>query len=73
MNKKYLKGVKIIMSRKEIKRVKGFDSGKFNCVTCNKALYLYWNGGELDDVECCGKLYRTEHHEIDLVIYDKTK
>ena len=55
---------------KEIKRVNGFDAGSYKC-ECGEDLYLYWNGGELDEEECkCGKFYRTEHQEAALVIYD---
>lgn len=68
----HLKEVKN-MNKKEVKRVKSFDSGAIDCIVCNKTLHLYWNGGELDNVECCGILYRTEHQETDLVIYDKKK
>lgn len=55
---------------KEINRIKGFEAGNFQC-ECGENIYLYWNGGELDSEECkCGKFYRTEHQEVDLVIYD---
>lgn len=61
------------MSKKVVRRIKRFDSGAIDCIVCNKSLHLYWNGGELDQVKCCDILYRTEHQEIDLVIYDERK
>jgi hypothetical protein len=56
---------------KEIKRVKGFEEGDSKCIKCGKMFHLFWNGGELDRHFCCGLEYRTEHQEIDLVIYER--
>ena len=57
--------------KEEIKRVKGFQSGDFTCLRCHRSFYLHYNGGELDQVECCGLVYQTEHVQIDLVIREK--
>jgi len=56
---------------KEIGRIKGFESGLFKCCKCGKENHLFFNGGELDEITCCGIKYVTEHIQIDLVIYDK--
>lgn len=55
----------------EIIRVKNFSHGDVECIKCKNQLRLYFNGGELDQVECCGHVYATEHAAIDLVIYKK--
>ncbi len=55
---------------KEIKRVEDFHSGEIKCLRCGKDLELHWNGGELDEVDCCGFLYILEHTRVDLVVYD---
>jgi hypothetical protein len=54
----------------EIKRIENFESGDTNCIKCGKVLHLWFNGGELDSVECCGLQYKTEAQQIDLVVYD---
>ena len=53
----------------EVGRIPDFGYGDFNCEGCGRKLHLYFNGGELDDKECCGYRYSTEHTQIDLVIY----
>ena len=53
---------------REIKRVPHFSDGDVECLRCGKTLHLYYNGGELDFVRCCGLVYRTEHVQTDLVI-----
>jgi hypothetical protein len=57
---------------REVARVENFDSGATNCIRCGKALYLFFNGGELDSVECCGLTYCTEVQQTDLVVYETT-
>ena len=57
--------------RKEIKRISNWDNGSggnVNCLKCGKLLTLYFNGGELDQLRCCGLVYYTIHTQIDLVI-----
>lgn len=45
----------------EVHRIADFgESGDVDCLTCGKKLHLYFNGGELDQRECCGLIYRTE-------------
>jgi hypothetical protein len=56
---------------REIARVEHFDSGDTQCIRCGKTLHLYFNGGELDSVKCCGLTYMTETQRIDLVVYEK--
>lgn len=58
------------MNKKEIKRVENFDEGDVSCVKCGKVLHLYYNGGEMDEVRCCGLIYRTEIQKVDLVVYE---
>jgi len=55
----------------EIARIKNFESGDVNCIICGKVLHLYFNGGELDKVECCGLNYATQHVQTDLVVTSK--
>lgn len=52
----------------EVKRIEDFESGKFNCIKCNKEMTFWFNGGELDENECCGLTYSTEVTSIDLVV-----
>lgn len=55
---------------KIVNEIRGFESGDYKC-ECGEVVHLYWNGGELDEKECkCGKFYRTEHQEVNLVIYE---
>lgn len=42
---------------------------ELKCISCGKEIELWYNGGELDQVECCGYLYRGEHRQIDIAIY----
>lgn len=42
----------------------------FPCIRCGKELHLYFNGGELDRVQCCGLSYFTEHTGLDLVVME---
>ena len=60
------------MELREFARVEGFESGDTQCLRCGKTLHLYFNGGELDSVECCGMTYKTEVIRIDLVVYEKS-
>lgn len=57
---------------KEIKIVRGFCEGDINCLKCGQAIHLYYNGGELDTLTCCGLRYSTEADEINLHIYEIT-
>lgn len=41
------------------------------CTRCGKPVRLFFNGGELDQQECCGVVYRTEIMAVDLVIADR--
>ena len=52
----------------EVTRVKEFNEGKTECLVCRRVIRLYWNGGELDRVNCCGHTYRTQHMRTDLII-----
>lgn len=54
----------------EIKRVRDFEEGDFNCIRCGKKMRFWFNGGELDKHYCCGLNYETVHGDIDLVITD---
>lgn len=54
-----------------VHRIEDFDSGDVACRECGRTLHLFWNGGELDAVECCGRTYRTEHVRVDLVVYQQ--
>lgn len=38
------------------------------CIKCGKEIELWFNGGELDERQCCGLMYSTEINKIDLVI-----
>lgn len=58
-------------NNKEVKRIENFYEGEIKCINCGKILRLHWNGGELDEEQCCGYTYRTEHIQVDLVIYGK--
>ena len=56
----------------EIKRISNFTSGEVVC-ECGEKFYLWFNGGELDMHTCkCGLIYKTEHRQIDLVVYKIT-
>ena len=55
--------------REEIKRIPDFGEGDIACMGCGRKLRLYFNGGELDEIVCCGYHYETVHTQIDLVIY----
>lgn len=59
------------VQRLENKFVESY-SEEFQCVACQRKIDLYYNGGELDQEECCGYLYRGEHRQIDVVIYKTT-
>lgn len=52
----------------EIKRIENWSDGTIECLKCKKPIRLWWNGGELDQKECCGLMYRTEEVQVDLVI-----
>lgn len=56
----------------ELKRIENFESGLVECLRCSKPITIHFNGGELDEKECCGLVYRTEHVQIDLVIEEKS-
>lgn len=61
------------MSGKEIiKRIENWSSGDINCLRCGEELHLFFNGGELDSVECCGLTYETQCQRIDLIISEET-
>ena len=54
---------------KEISREIVFDMPiTKNCLKCGKEIVLYFNGGELDDTECCGLYYNLQHGEIYFVV-----
>lgn len=55
----------------EIERVEDFDFEPFACLRCGENLTLYPNGGEGDEVDCCGLHYQTEHVQTDLVVTEK--
>lgn len=57
---------------REVARTENFKAGDTACIRCGAALHLYFNGGELDSVQCCGLVYRTEVQRTDLVVYEKT-
>lgn len=38
------------------------------CLICKNVLTLYFNGGELDRQDCCGRVYELQHARIDYVI-----
>lgn len=40
------------------------------CPKCGKHHTLYFNGGELDKVECCGIVWCTEIKAVDLVMIE---
>lgn len=40
------------------------------CLTCGKAITLWYNGGELDQTECCGKVYELQGRGTDFVVRD---
>ena len=40
------------------------------CLRCGKAIKLWFNGGELDQRECCGLFYRLQSDRIDFVVHD---
>lgn len=57
--------------RVEVKRIKNIPIGEYfktNCVECGKSIELYFNGGELDYVNCCGYDYSLEHVQIDFIV-----
>jgi hypothetical protein len=56
---------------KEVARIQNFEEGDFKCLRCGKPFHLFWNGGGLDEAQCCGLRYRTEHVQIDLVVYEQ--
>lgn len=57
------------MNEEEVQRLPDWgESGDVDCLMCGKTIHLYFNGGELDQQECCGLTYRTECQQIDLVI-----
>ena len=39
---------------------------EFACPCCRKALHLWFNGGELDRVECCGMIYELTYGDAPL-------
>lgn len=38
------------------------------CFGCGRAIHLFFNGGELDGMRCCGYEYRLELVRIDFVV-----
>lgn len=40
----------------------------YPCKGCGKNIRLWFNGGELDERQCCGYTYRLEHKRIDFVV-----
>ncbi len=42
---------------------------EFHCGGCDQLLWLWFNGGELDETECCGFRYTLESPTIDFVVY----
>jgi hypothetical protein len=54
----------------EIRRIEDWGHrGETNCVICGARIYLWFNGGELDQKQCCGLTYQQEARGYDLVIY----
>jgi hypothetical protein len=43
-------------------------SGEVTCRGCGRLIHLWFNGGELDVVTCCGRRYRSEVIGYQLVI-----
>lgn len=60
---------------KEILRVHNVMEGEnlytTQCIVCGKELNLWYNGGELDQSECCGHVYELEHGPLDFVVRKK--
>lgn len=52
----------------ERKVVPDFSEGDVLCPVCGRCFHLYFNGGELDEDECCGLSFRTEATGYQLVI-----
>jgi hypothetical protein len=62
------KQMKKNLEPEEIRRIKDWWEGDIKCISCNKNIHLWYNGGELDEKECCGYEYRTVIQQIDLII-----
>lgn len=54
----------------EIQRISNVGNGDYEvvCIECGKVITLFYNGGELDQSECCGNIYRLESTQTDLVV-----
>lgn len=44
----------------------GTEGVAFPCPNCRRELRLWFNGGELDQVGCCGMLYRLTYGDAPL-------
>ncbi len=55
----------------EISRVENWTSGSVTCPRCGNTFTLYFNGGELDEVRCCGLKFYQEAIRYDLVISEE--
>lgn len=56
------------MSERRVRAVDMSSCYKTECVVCGKPIELYFNGGELDERQCCGVSYSLEAPTIDFVI-----
>lgn len=45
------------------------EAQRVRCVRCGGRVVLHWNGGELEEVTCCGHLYSFQAVRLDVVIY----
>lgn len=57
--------------KKEILRIKDWESGDISCPRCGKRVTLWFNGGELDHSVCCGLDFQQESRGYDLVVTEK--
>jgi hypothetical protein len=58
---------------KELKRVEGvqaYPAFHTRCEGCGREITLFYNGGELDHAECCGRGYWLESPRTDFVVYE---
>jgi len=51
------------------KQMEEYASVKIKCLGCGETKTLWYNGGELDSLSCCGYDYDLESRGTDLVVW----
>lgn len=61
------------MRERRILNVDCYPSYTLQCPTCYRSIVLHYNGGELDEAECCRYEFRLDAPTVDLVVIDKSE